>query len=137
LAVKVSPSGLVLAGGTFAACGGMSIKQRAVAGRINGSKRQDTEGSRGWFETDTHLPDPEQLAGRILHVQHGDGTTHGWTLERVENRAEGAKLYVREEPGFQIDAASRAAVFYQFPGTTVPGPHQFRVARIVRSLPGN
>ena len=66
-------------------------------------------------------------------IRHGDGTTRGWTLVRVENTPDGrARLLVREEPGFQIDPESRDAVYYQFPGTRIPGPHRFRVARIAR-----
>ena len=47
----------------------------------------------------------------------------------------GARLYVREEPGFELDPVSRAARYYQFPQAGAPGPHQFRVGRISRSTP--
>jgi hypothetical protein len=40
---------------------------------------------------------------------------------------------VREEPGFEIDAHTREARYYQFPGVTSPGPHRFRLANLARS----
>src|SRR5262249_1486644 len=76
------------------------------------------------------LPDADRLAGRAVLVRHGDGTTRGWTLQRVENTPGGARLYVREEPGFAIDPATHQARYYQFPRPTFPGPHPFRVSRI-------
>ncbi len=66
-------------------------------------------------------------------VRHGDGTTHGWTLHRVEagpnNRT---RLHVREEPGFVLEGKEQTARYTQFPGTTSPGPHSFRIATIAR-----
>ncbi len=55
-----------------------------------------------------------------------------WTLRRVENAPDGLRLHVREEPGFEIDSRGGEARYYQFPGTTAPGPHQFRVSRMAR-----
>ena len=132
VAVRVSAPGLVLAGGTFASCGGVTVRQASAAGKIVAASRQRGSGSRGWFVSDTPLPDVETLAGRALLVRHGDGTTHGWTIERVENRGESARVYVREETGFDLDA-SGTAKFYQFPRTSSPGPHDFRVSRVARS----
>jgi hypothetical protein len=132
LAVWVASSGLVLAGGSFADCGGLSVKQRPAAGRIMRSERRRTSGSLGWFETDGQVPDLDQLAGRILLIRHGDGTTHGWTLQRAENLARSARIFIREEPGFEIERASGAGIFYQFPESAVPGPHTFGISRIAR-----
>ena len=68
-------------------------------------------------------------------IQHGDGTTRGWTLTRVENIPEGdaARLHVHEEPGFPIDRESGAARYYQFPRDTAPGPHRFTISQITRA----
>jgi len=137
LAVRVTGSGLALAGGTFVECAGASLRQRTAGGRITGSVRRKEGPSRGWFEAGEPLPDPETLAGRALLVRHGDGTIRGWTLERVENARNGARLFVREEPGFTVDETSGIARYYQFPQTTSPGPHDFRVSRIVRGVTGS
>ena len=135
LAVRVSSSGLVLAGGTFAECAGLVVRQEQAGGRIIGVHRRNEQQSNGWFETNNVLPDPESLAGRILVVRHGDGTTRSWTLKRVLNTPVGARLFVREEPGFKIDAGTGAANYYQFPRASYSGPHSYRVSRLSRSSP--
>lgn len=131
-AVRISNSGMVLAGGSFVECGGIGLKQNPAEGKILRSGRRNSPESHGWFETGTPLPDTESLAGRVLLIRHGDGTTRGWTLHRVENVPGGARLHVREEPGFQIDPATRTAQYYQFPRASFPGTHHFQVSRISR-----
>jgi hypothetical protein len=132
LAVRVTPN-LLLAGGTFAETAGKVVRQSRAQGTIRRAFRGDEGGGRGWFEADAALPEPETLADRTLLVHHGDGTTRGWTLVRVENTPDGrARLVVREEPGFQIDPETHDAVYYQFPGTRMAGPHRFWVARMAR-----
>jgi hypothetical protein len=85
--------------------------------------------------TDKPVPDPDRLVGRTVLIKHGDGTTRGWTLTRVENTPEGnaARLHVHEEPGFLIDRDSGAARYYQFPRDTAPGPHRFTISQIARA----
>ena len=132
LVVRISNTGLALAGGTFAEFQGRSIHQAPAHGRIVGAFRTSTANSTGWFTTLAHLPDGEALAGRTLLIQHGDGSTHGWTISRIVHSPTNTEIMVHEEPGFTIDLKSGAAMFYQFPQLTVPGPHEFRVSRIVR-----
>ncbi len=132
LAVRANASGLVLAGGTYADVPGFSVRQRQAGGRIVGTFRKSTPGSRGGFESDTPIPDPDALAGRAVLIRHGDGTTHGWTIDRVENSRKGTKIFVREEPGFNLDPNTGDATYYQFPLATPPGPHAFRISRIAR-----
>ncbi len=132
LSVRLNGSGLVLAGGTFAACAGQVVRINPAIGRIVWAARQVSEKSHGWFESDSPLPDPDSLAGRVLLIRHGDGLTRGWTLTRVENTADGARLHVREEPGFLIDPETDTARYYQFPHKAIAGPNTFRIARIVR-----
>ncbi|MHC5538911.1 hypothetical protein ACYOEI_11885, partial [Singulisphaera rosea] len=80
------------------------------------------------------LPDAPSLAGRILLIRHGDGTTRGWTLQHVETHANGSRLYVREEPGFTIDDKNdRVARYYQFPRNIAPWPHEFRISKMSRA----
>ena len=135
LAVRVTSAGLVLAGGTFAEVGGgqLQARQSRASGKLVGVVRRPSTGSRGWFETDAPLPDLDALAGRVVTITHGDDSTRGWTVERAENTRNGARLYLREEPGFALDPASKAARYYQFPQLTAPGPHHFRVGKIARS----
>ena len=132
LAVRINASGLVLAGGSFAECGGWSVHQPSGSGKLTGVTRRPEETSRGWFEVDAPIAEPDSTVGRALLIRHGDGVTHGWTIQRVENQRRSARIFVREEPGFELDPASGAARFYQFPQATYPGPHTFRISRLAR-----
>jgi hypothetical protein len=134
-AVRVSPAGLTLAGGTFAELGDGAIqaRQSPAAGKLLGVVRKTAAGSLGWFETNAPLPDADTLNGRVVIVSHGDDSTRGWTVDRVENSSEGARLLLREEPGFTLDPASKVARYYQFPQLTASGPHRFRINKIARS----
>ncbi len=132
LAVRVSASGLVLAGGTHAECGGWRLDQPSNSGKVIGVTRKPDDASRGWFEVDEPIAEPDSAVGRTLLIRHGDGATHGWTIQRVENQRRSARIFVREEPGFELDRASGAARFYQFPHMSYSGPHTFRVSRLTR-----
>ena len=112
----------------------LRARQSPATGTIRNVIRRVDGESRGLFEADAPLPDPESIAGRTLLIRHGDGSVRGWTLTRVENLPKGARLHVREEPGFRLDPDNDgAADYYQFPRVKIPGPHTFRVARIARS----
>ncbi|MBX6312384.1 MAG: hypothetical protein IRY99_05615, partial [Isosphaeraceae bacterium] len=135
LAVREAPGpgGLTLAGGSFADTDDRVVRQSRASGTIRAVARHNAAESRGWFETEAPLSDPASLAGRIVLIRHGDGTTRGWTLVRAENTPEGrARLLVREEPGFLIDPDSQEAHYYQFPRSKLPGPHRFWIAKIAR-----
>jgi hypothetical protein len=135
LAVRVTPQDLMLAGGSFAEVGRRKTRQIPATGSIVAVTRGATAAGHGWFETDEAVPDPDTLVGRTLLIEHGDGTTRGWTLTRVENVRGGdsARLHVREEPGFLIDRETGAAHYYQFPRDIIPGPHHYRIAQIARA----
>lgn len=134
LAVKVTATGLVLAGGTYAECTGLAARQRPAGGRVAAAVRQPGGEGLGWFESDTPLPDPESLAGRALLIRHGDGTTRGWTLLRVENTARGARLYVCEQTGFRLEGPTGPATYDLDPRKSFPAPHDFRISRVARGV---
>lgn len=134
LAVRVRGDEVMLAGGTYAEAAGKLVSQPSARGTITAAGREPVERSRGWFLTPDKLPDGLSVAGRTLFVQHGDGSTRSWTLETAEETPQGTRLRVREEPGFRV-APDGAAEYYQFPMTSAPGPHRFRVALSARSRP--
>jgi hypothetical protein len=131
--VRVAAESVIVAGGTFAEIGGRRVSQARVAGTVVRTARDNSAVSRGWFETDEPIASPERLAGRTLRIRHRDGTSRAWTVDRAENLPKhGARIYVREEPGFRIDSHSGTAQAYQFPGGSAPGPHAFAVDQIAR-----
>jgi len=132
--VRARRDELAMAGGTIGATPGAALRDLWISGKILAAARFPTPESRGWFETDAAVPDDPALMGRTLLIRHGDGTTRGWTLRKVEPMPnQRTRLYVREEPGFLIEGDDRSARYYQFPGNTAPGPHTFSIATIRRS----
>ncbi|WP_165247853.1 hypothetical protein [Paludisphaera soli] len=133
LAVRIRGDEVVLAGGSFAEAAGKLVSHKSVRGAITEATRGVGERGRGWFLTPDKLPEGLAVAGRTLFVEHGDGGVHAWTLDSIEPTPEGTRLHVREEPGFRIDPATGSAEYYQYPLTTSPGPHKFRLAQMSRS----
>jgi hypothetical protein len=133
LAVRIGPAGFQLAGGTFARLGEFELRQDRLHGRVLEVARMAGPKSRGWFEVEGY---PEQFAGiegRSLFIRHGDGTSHGWTIEGAAGVAKRrVRLHVREEPGFLIDPATTEARYYQFPRTASVGPHEYSISRMSR-----
>ena len=128
LVARAGASGLALAGGTFATLDTSRVEQARVSGTITMSLRGQDRGAHGAFVTEEPVPEPEALAGRHLIIRHGDGASRGWTIERVEPSYQGgSRVFVHEEPGFQVDSETGDAQYYQFPRTRHPGPHQFVV----------
>lgn len=133
LIVRATVDGLVLAGGSFAEAGDLRVEQPKRTGKITDVTARAGQGTLGWFEGDISLPEPENLVGRTLLIHHGDGTVRGWTLHHVENLPDGhSRLFVRESPGFRLDSKSNQANYYQFPGDSHPGPHEFAVCILAR-----
>jgi len=136
LALQLGPTGMHLAGGTFARAAGTELRQDRTTGRVVGAGRQPGDGSRGWFEVEGR---PEAFAGvegRCLLIRHGDGTVHGWTVRAVEPAGrKSVRLRVVEEPGFLVDPTTADAIYYQFPRTTLAGPHQASISRLARTVP--
>jgi hypothetical protein len=133
LAVRVAGESLRLAGGTFAETAGHRVRQDRIVGTIRGVGRMGKGRSPGWFEVDGASEELNGLAGRVLLIAHGDGTTRGWTIDHVEPADRSRSLlFVREEPGFALDPRTGAAHYYQFPANEAPAPHHFGVPRIAR-----
>jgi hypothetical protein len=139
LAARLGPTGLVLAGGSYAETAGLAARRLARSGRVVRAVRSDsaTADEPGWFETDRPLPEPESLAGRVVLIHHGDGPTRGWTIARAENLGAdgGCRLFVREDPAFHLERSRGAAVYERAPGGAYPGPHRFDVSTLVRGVP--
>jgi hypothetical protein len=131
--VRARRDEMMMAGGTVANASGVAVRQPSYSGKILAVVRLNGPDGRGWFETDAAIPDDPSLVGRTLAIRHGDRTAHCWTLTRIERTANRrVRLHVKEEPGFRIEGNDWAAHYYQFPGTTNPGPHTFTIATIRR-----
>ncbi|WP_165222228.1 heparinase II/III family protein [Aquisphaera insulae] len=132
VALRIREGSVVLAGGTFAEAAGKLVSQPSLRGTIVGSERRASAHSLGWFVTTESLEATAAPACRTLIIEHGDGTSHCWTLDAIEPTAEGTRLHVREEPGFVLGSADQAAAYYQFPQVQAPAPHRFRISMMSR-----
>jgi len=134
LAVRVGSTGLHLAGGTQARCERLEVGLDRLTGSVLAVGRTQAEGTQGWFEVDGPENRFAGIAGRSLLIRHGDGPIHGWTIHAVQvvqlNRV---RVYVKEEPGFVIDAQSGSALYYQFPRSVLSGPHRYSISRMRRT----
>ena len=71
------------------------------SGAVERHGRVATADSRGWFEVDAVIPTGASI-GALL-IEFADRTVRGFNVVRIEPRADGTRLHVREDPGFDID----------------------------------
>ena len=134
LVLRISPTGLQLAGGTLGRSEVAELGQDRLTGHVVAVGRTVGPETRGWFEVEGLVEQFAGVEGRTLLIGHGDGSVHGWTIQAIEpSGRKRLKLHVREEPGFSIDPRSSEARYYQFPRLVSPGPHQYSVSRVDRS----
>ena len=72
------------------------------------------------FERSGTTPIP--MAGDTLLLEHGDGATHGYTIERSTPRQDTVEIWTKEPPGFRISERGADVRFERFPGTSHPAP---------------
>lgn len=137
LVVHVNDRLIEQAGGSYAELSQARVTVPEHWGTLVSAGREAAARSRGWFQTAGPLEVGDAAVGRTLVVRHGDGSSRGWTIERITSGPEAsAHIAVREEPGFTIDPVSGDAVYYQYPRVRVPGPHRFRICLIARGVVG-
>jgi hypothetical protein len=55
-----------------------------------------------------------------LLLRHPDGPVYGYNVVRIESTADGARLFVREDPGLEITPGGETR-FVCYPQRTIPG----------------
>jgi hypothetical protein len=78
--------------------------------------------SAGRFVFERSKTTPIPTAGATLLLEHGDGTTHGYTVDRSTPGPETVEIWTREPPGFRVSEGGAAVRFERFPGTTHRAP---------------
>ncbi|MFP3904422.1 MAG: heparinase II/III family protein, partial [Armatimonadota bacterium] len=96
-----------------------------LQGTITGVERHEAGDARNGFATDTGIPEGVELAGQTLILTHGDGSTHGYTIESVQNTGQGSFISVEDEPGLRIEGNTTTQIY--FPHRTIEGPNTFRI----------
>jgi len=92
-----------LVGGSRLCLGDFELSaSSAWSGSITKAIRGRAPGSRGYFEVAETIEPGASAQARTLIVRHPDGTQHAYNVVRVEPHDEGSRLYVREDPAFEI-----------------------------------
>ena len=125
--------------GVLLAKGGYVLKGSGrVSGRVLEVHRRGVNRSRGHFKVDRRIPEDRPLDGRLMIVVHGDGSTHGYTISRVENTGDHGIIYVKEDPGFEIaekiigDRRVTETIFKRFPENRIIGENKFYIVNLER-----
>ena len=113
--------------GESLACGDAHLKSDAARyqGRILGGQRIADGDAHNAFATEADLPIGEVLRGRWMIVTHGNGLTHGYLIDRIERREEGATIVLADDHGLRISGPTTTECF--FPRRTFGGPNTFVV----------
>jgi len=114
---RVSEAHLV--GGTRLSYGDFGLSGTAGwSGSIRAAVRERSADSRGAFDVSERVAANAAPCTLLLH--HPDGTAHGYNVVRIEPTTDGARLFVREDPGFEITPEGETR-FVCYPQRTVPG----------------
>jgi hypothetical protein len=84
-------------------------------------RAEEREGG-GHFVLEPATADLVPTAGATLLLEHGDGATHGYTIQRAAQTGDSLEVWTQEPPGFRISERGAEVHFKSFPGSTHPGP---------------
>lgn len=106
-------------------CGDASLIASAARyeGRITAASRVADGAEADTFLTDAELPEGDELHGHWLIVTHADGHTHGYEIDRVEQREGGSVIVLAMDHGLRIDGDTTREVY--FPGREFTGTNTF------------
>ncbi|MFP3903195.1 MAG: heparinase II/III family protein [Armatimonadota bacterium] len=82
------------------------------------------------FITDADLPVGEELAGRLILTEDGDGSTRGFVIERIDVGDDGTIVVIDRRPGMTIEDGY--VKLKRFPNWGIRGDLTFRVPNSVR-----
>jgi hypothetical protein len=83
--------------------------------------RAAERGGGGYFVLEPAVTDFVPAAGATLLLEHGDGTTHGYTVQRTAQTEDALEVWTHEPPGFRISERGAEVHFESFPGSTHQG----------------
>lgn len=114
---------LWMIGGTYLRANSETItgQKPEWQGRVKGVLRQRSGNAGGAFDVSDNIQLPEMSSLRCLKITHADGSTQAYTLVRVEHLLDGFRLYVREDPGFEIDDVNKTTRLVCYPQRTIAG----------------
>jgi len=94
-------------------------------GEIEAATRIEDGAETNAFITSAPRPPGMKLRGAWMLVTHGDGRTHGYQIEQVENRAGQTWIQLTDDHGLRINGDTTQEVYR--PNRTFKGPNRFRI----------
>lgn len=99
-------------------------------GTVSDYSREEQESHRGFFDIDATLPEGDYGS---LHIRFPDQTERSFNVVRITPLEQGSRLYVREDPGFDIEANKIELTSY--PQRTIAGNTlSFRIFKVEKNL---
>ncbi len=113
--------------GTDLRCGANAISAEAgaVTGEITAAPRIAEGAEFDSFLTVTKLPPGEALKGAWVIVTHGNGFTHGYLIERVDEVDGMTRIVLGMDHGLHVEGSTTREVY--FPRRTTEGANTFRI----------
>ncbi len=94
-------------------------------GRIIAATRRDDGATHDALITDALLPTDGKLDGLWMIVTHGNGYTHGYEIDRVEEQDGRRRVILAHDHGLVIESKRTREVF--FPHRTIEGTNAFTI----------
>jgi len=116
-----------LVGGKELTKGSFSLTAQTAVyeGEIEAATRIEDGAETNAFITSAPRPPGMKLRGAWMLVTHGDGRTHGYQIEQVENRAGQTWIQLTDDHGLRINGDTTQEVYR--PNRTFKGPNRFRI----------
>ncbi len=117
-----------IADGKGVEAGGWQIETSGPRSGLLLKSERDPGGGPGALMVQGKLQTGETLAGRTIIVTHGDGSTNGYTIRRIESEGDSSRVFLTDDPGFEYEPTSRKSWFWFFPIRAVEGVATYHLA---------
>ncbi|MGI5819521.1 MAG: heparinase II/III domain-containing protein [Armatimonadota bacterium] len=103
----------------------VTLDAPALAGEISGATRIAEGGEHDALFIAGDLPASDDLRGSWLIVTHGNGFTHGYEIDRIEQIDGRSAIILTDDHGLRIDGETTEEMY--FPRRTIEGPNTFTI----------
>lgn len=103
----------------------ISAERSGYSGTIRGAQRKLEGAGRDAFITEAELPVGDDLHGRWMIVTHGNGSRHGYEIDRIEREGDRTVIVLTADHGLRISGDTTEEVY--FPRRTMTGPNTFLI----------
>ena len=103
----------------------LQVERGRYEGRIVGAMREADGDGQDAFIVEGDLPEGDSLNGVWMIVTHGNGLTHGYEIDRVEQHDEKTVIVLSDDHGLRIDGDTTKEAY--FPQRDIKGENTFVV----------